>query len=331
MDKSNLRVFSTREMPSRYQGIIDEVTLAYETYGKLNEARDNAVLVIHGFSANSHVARHHEADEPGWWDWAVGPSRPLDTERYFIVCANNLGSCFGSSGPGAVDNRTGEPIAAIFPFPAIADIVFCQHELQQELGIKVWRAVIGGSLGGMAALQWALSYPDKLRTAVCLSAGARISHTGYGLMHIQSEMIKQGGFQGLRLARQLATIAYLDEAYLRQLETSNPGWRLTEWLAREAENFAEKFNPHSYLGMLHAMTAFDCCPTFLSSRPPVVIVGCAQDTLFPPAVVQETVARFTTGSIPQAMMVDSAYGHDAFLMDESLYTPILKSVFSEQD
>ena len=150
-------------------------------------------------------------------------------------------------------------------------------------------------------------------------------------MHIQSEMIKQGGLQGLRLARQLATIAYLDEAYLRQLEKSDPRWRLSEWLAREAENFAEKFNPRSYLGMLHAMMEFDCHPAFLPSVPPVVIVGCAEDKLFPPAIVQETAARFTAGSIPQAIMVDSAYGHDAFLLDESLYAPILNGIFSAQD
>lgn len=328
MGKNNLQIFSTRAMPIRYQGKIDEIVLAYETYGEMSETKDNAVLIIHGFSANSHIARHDEADDPGWWEWAVGPGLPLDTDRYFIVCANNLGSCFGTSGPGTLDKKSTRPIASDFPFPSIADIVFCQHELQQELGIEKWLAVIGGSLGGMAALQWVASYPGKVQTAVCLNAGARVSHTGYGMMKLQSEMIKQDTSRGLFLARQLATIAYLDEAYFQQIAGSDPAWRLSKWLESEAEAFSIEFNPYSYRGFLHAMTEFDCSPAPSCFTPAVVIVGCAEDKLFPPSIIQETAERFVKECSLQVIMVHSKYGHDVFLLDEPLYTPILKNIFS---
>ncbi len=323
----NLRTFSTDTIPARYEGIIDEVTLVYETYGQLNEARDNAILVIHGFSANSHVARHTEDDEPGWWDWAVGPGLALDTLQYFVVCANNLGSCFGSSGPTTVNKQTGQQLGSSFPFPTIADIVFCQHELQKELEIEVWRAVIGGSLGGMAALHWAASYPDKVGAAICLNAGARVSHTGYGLMSVQADMIRQEEFRGLRLARQLATLAYLDEEYFQQLAVGDPSWRLTQWLSQEADAFSMRFNPYSYLGFLHAMMDFDCRPSPFSTQPSVMIVGCSEDKLFSPAIIQETIIRFTIGQTPETFMVHSVYGHDAFLLDDSLYAPLLRDAF----
>ena len=328
MRSDYIQSFTCPAMPERYRGILDRISLVYETYGRLNAAGDNAVLVVHGFSASSHVARHGDADAEGWWDWAVGPGRPLDTSRYFVVCANNLGSCFGSSGPADSRLSTGWPLASGFPFPTVADIVFCLHELQKGLGIKCWRAVIGGSLGGMAALQWARSFPGQAGTVVCLNAGARLSHVGAGLMDIQADLMAGGGSGGLRLARRIATLSYLGEEYFRHLEHSDPAWRLTEWLDQEAAAFADRFDSYSYRGFLHAMREFDCSAGPVPALPRMVLVGCYEDILFPAAVIQETADRFSVRDRPRVERVHSIYGHDSFLQDESLYAPLLRELFA---
>ncbi|MHC1759244.1 MAG: alpha/beta fold hydrolase [Negativicutes bacterium] len=327
MKENNFQSFTTKAVPARYEGKVEEITLVYETYGQLNKLRDNAILIVHGFSASSHVTCHHIGDEDGWWNWAVGPGRPLDSTRYFIVCANNIGSCFGSSGPTTLNKLTGEPFAAAFPFPTVADIVFCQHELQMELGIGCWKAVVGGSLGGMATLQWAKDYPSQVETVVCLNAGARLSHVGQGLMELQADLIAQDGDKGLLLARRLATLSYLDENYFHHLTQGDTQWCLTEWIKAEADAFSKRFNPFSYLGFLHAMREFDCYPSPASIRPRIIFIGCAEDKLFPSAIIQETVSRFALGTESRVLIVNSIYGHDAFLMDEPLYAPLLSDIF----
>ena len=321
--------FRASTVPVRYRGILERITLVYETYGMLNAARDNAILVVHGFSASSHVAGHHNDDSAGWWDWAVGPNHPLDSNRYFIVCANNLGSCFGSSGPTERNPLTGQPFGAGFLFPTVADITFCLYELQKELGISCWRAVIGGSLGGMVALQWAHGFPEQTKTVVCLNAGAQLSCAGAGLMDIQRDLIARGGIEGLRLARRLATLSYLDEGFFRDMQQRTPDGSVAEWLNNEAVAFADKFDPHSYQGFLFAMRQFDCCAGKGTALPQVVIVGCHEDILFPPVVIQNTVDRFCAGRRPQATLLHSIYGHDSFLLDEALYAPILQKILSE--
>lgn len=328
MHDDHFRTFTTRNVPVHYKGILDEITLVYETFGQLNPLRDNAILVVHGFSAGSHVTCHHAGDEPGWWEWAVGSGRPLDTSRYYIVCVNNFGSCFGSTGPDSLNEQTGQPLASDFPYPTIADIVFCQHELQMALGIDCWEAVVGGSLGGMAALEWARDYPERVKTIVCLNAGARLSHVGGGLMDVQSELIEQDGDRGLQLARQVATLSYLDEEYFRRLSRDDADWRLTEWLKNEAAAFSKRFNPFSYLGFLHAMKEFDCHPLPASIRPRIFIIGCSEDKLFPAAIIQETGKRFAPGADIRVVIVSSICGHDAFLLDESIYAPLLRDIFT---
>ncbi len=327
--KDCVRFFRASTIPARYRGIIDRVTVAYETYGTLNAARDNAILAVHGFSANSHAACHYDGDAAGWWDWAVGPGRPLDSNRYFIVCANNLGSCFGSSGPAERNPLTGQPFGADFPFPTVADIALCLHELQKELGIDCWRAVIGGSLGGMVALYWASAFPGQAKTAVCLNAGAQLSCVGAGLIDIQNDLIARSGKAGLQLARRLATLSYLNEGYFRDMQQRTPDWNATEWLNLEAAAFADKFDPHSYRGFLFAMRQFDCRAAAGTTLPRIVLVGCHEDILFPPSVIQHTADRFGSEQRPQVTMVHSIYGHDSFLLDESLYAPILQMIFAE--
>lgn len=321
------RLFSTPLAPPRYRGILAELVLAYETYGELNAAKDNAVLVIHGFSADSHVASHGAGDQPGWWEWAVGPGKPLDTDRYFLVCANNFGSCFGSSGPLTPDRATGAPLAAAFPPPSVAELVWCQRQLQDALGISRWHSVLGGSLGGMAVLEWVASEPAQLGLAVCINAGARLSATGRSLMGIQAELIRTAAQDGLRQARQLATLTYLAEEYFCQREAMEPGWRTEDWLAAEAAEYAARFDLYSYLGILQAIRSFDRQrPERAAPGPRLVVAGCCRDILFPETVLAETAARFGGGDV-HLTILDSLYGHDAFLLDEAAYTPLLRELY----
>lgn len=327
--------FTSDEVPGRYHGILPRISLTFETYGRLNAAGDNAILVVHGFSSNSHVASHHAGDTAGWWEWAVGPGRPLDTDRYFIVCANNLGSCFGSSGPASPAAADGQPLGGRFPAPALADIVAGQRLLQEGLGIGCWYAVIGGSLGGMAALEWAAAHPGRVRRAICLNAGAMVSCIGRGLLGLQAQMIGLAGLEGLRLARRLATLSFVGEEFFRHEQRRDPAWRLEEFLAAEAEGFAARFNLHSYTGFLAAMLAFDLRPPaadgVTGDQPEVFLVGCAEDILFPPPVIAETAERFAGRAVVHTTVVSSMFGHDAFLMDEGLYAPLIGEMISHTE
>lgn len=321
------RFFQTSAVPVRYNGLTGGITMAYEIYGQLNSAKDNAILIVHGFSADSHVAAHDAADRKGWWEWAVGPGRPLDTDRYYIVCANNLGSCFGSSGPTTVSPVTGQTLGPSFPYPTMEDIVFCQMELQQHLGVSCWQAVIGGSLGGMAALQWMSAFPSRVATAICLNAGIRLSHMGRGLMDIQADMLRLGGAGGLHLARRLATLSFVHEEYFLRRHQAEGDWQLTSWLTEEARDFACRFDPLSYAGFLHAMTAFECHPSQGVQGRRVIIVGSEEDILFPPSLLRETSDRFAPFAYVTLRILSSPCGHDAFLLDEEQYAPILREIF----
>ena len=315
----NVRLFFTNKVPLHYLPRIEEITLAYETYGELNTAKDNAILVIHGFSASSHVASHNSADTPGWWEWAVGPGKPLDTNKYYVVCANNFGGCFGSTGP-------------VSPSPSISDIVFCQQQLQTELGIAQWYTVIGGSLGGMAVLEWVAAYPEKVQQAVCLNAGAKLSFMGQGLMDIQQDLVRSLPGKGLYIARRLASLSYVGEEFFKEQQLIQPNWQLKQSLQAEAEQFANRFNSDSYLSFLQTMGSYDLNPgdsplAACACRPNVFLVGCVADVLFPEWIIEETQLRFSEFVPIHKIIVNSQYGHDAFLMDEELYSNILQDFF----
>lgn len=315
-----LAFFTTNQIPAKYNNHLRRITLAYETYGILNAARDNAILIIHGFSASSHAASHNSQDVAGWWEWAVGPGKPLDTDKYFVVCSNNFGSCFGSTGP-------------VNPPPAIADIVFCQRKLQEALGIVQWQAVIGGSLGGMAVLEWVTAYPENMRRAVCLNAGAKLSFIGQGLMDIQQELIRALPDKGLNLARRLADLSYVGEEFFIAHKQENPNWRLNNFLTEESAMFVDQFNGDSYMSFLQAMCSYDLtlgdsplCRCM--SKPEVLLIGCREDILFPVWIIEETKSRLSAFTAINQEIVHSQYGHDAFLLDEILYSKILRKIFS---
>jgi homoserine O-acetyltransferase len=203
-------------------GQIEGVTVAYETYGQLNERHDNAVLICHALSGDSHVARHDEADDPGWWDVVVGPGKPIDTDRYFVICPNTLGGCRGTTGPSSPNPKTGKPYGADFPTIATADIVEVQRRLVDHLDVQKLLAVVGGSMGGHQALTWATRFPDRLAQAITLATSARLTAQALAFDVIgRNAIIRDPAFRGgqyygnggpnvgLALARMLGHITYL--------------------------------------------------------------------------------------------------------------------------
>ena len=204
-------------------GELPSVTVAYETYGALNARRDNAVLICHAISGDSHVARHGDGDVPGWWDLMVGPGRPIDTTRWFVVCSNTLGGCRGSTGPNSFDPRSGRPYGDDFPTVTVGDMVAAQRRLIDHLGIDVLQAVVGGSLGGHQAMTWALAHPERLRGCVAIASSPRLTSQAIAFDVVgRNAILHDPGYQGgqyydrsagpatgLALARMLAHVTYL--------------------------------------------------------------------------------------------------------------------------
>lgn len=270
------------------------ITVAYETYGELSPKRDNAVFVCHALTGDAHVAGKHSADDrkSGWWDPLIGPGRALDTTKYFVICANVLGGCQGTTGPMSVDPKTGRPYGARFPFITVGDMVTVHRELVRFLGVEKLLGVIGGSLGGMQALDWAARFPDSLRAAVCLAASARLSAQGIAFNAVGRRAItvdpnfnngdyysadgprkhgEDGPRYGLALARMVAHITYLSElsierkfgrrlqhsdqfAYQLQQETE---FQIESYLHYQGKRFIERFDANSYLYLTRAMDYFD--------------------------------------------------------------------------
>lgn len=329
---SHVKYYTTEKVPTAYAGVLPQVTMAYETFGQLSQARNNAILLIHSFSYHSHAARHDANDTPGWWDWAIGPGRPFDTDKFFIVCANNFGGCYGSTGPLTLNPKDGKPFGRSFPLPTTADIVHCQRLLQQELGIGHWHAIVGGSLGGMAVLQWAASYPDSFDRAVCFHSGVKLSHIGQGLFGIQADIIRRN-FQGLALAASLANVTSVTEEVFQQQAAADPQWRICDSLKRDAAGFVDQFDADSFLGFINVVQQFDLQPgdypvATCASKPKLHLIGSVGDLLFPPSIIEETKSRFARYADVRERIIHSRYGHDGFLLDEPLYRSMLADLLA---
>src|SRR5438067_9999724 len=257
--------------------------LAYETYGTLNADRSNAVLVCHALNASHHVAGYY-ADDPdnvGWWDNMIGPGKPLDTERFFVVGVNNLGSCFGSTGPQSIDPQTGQPYGADFPLVTVEDWVDSQARLAERLGIERWAAVMGGSLGGMQALAWATRFPSRIRHALVVAAAPNLSAENIAFNEIARQAIMtdpefyEGHFyehatkprRGLRVARMIGHITYLSDEQMetkfgRQLRDGlrysfAPEFQIESYLRHQGEKFADYYAANTYLRITKALDYFD--------------------------------------------------------------------------
>ncbi len=326
------------------------VTVAYETYGQLNEARDNAVLVCHALSGDAHAAGYYglEKDEkPGWWDVLIGPGKALDTDKYFVISSNFLGGCKGTTGPSSIDPATGKPYGLDFPFYTVKDMVQVQRRLLKHLGVPRLLAVIGGSLGGMQVLQWAISFPEMVRGAIPIATTARLSPQAIAFNEVARQAIMSdpdwnGGQyplnaqpeRGLGLARMIGHITYLSEqAMLRKFSRRyingqgrsfclTKDFQVENYLHHQGSSFVRRFDANTYLYITRAMDYFDLeaaygrlSTAFSGCRCPFLLVSFTSDWLFPPEQSRELVqALRRVGLDVSYCNIESDQGHDAFLL-----------------
>ena len=343
-------------------GELPGVVCAYESYGQLNADRSNAVLVCHAISGDSHVARHDASDDPGWWDTLIGPGKAVDTNRYFVVCANVLGGCRGTTGPESIDPKTGKPYGPNFPNVTLEDMADVQAMLLDHLGIETLAAVIGGSLGGHQAIAWAIRYPDRVRACCPIATSARLTSQALAFdvvarNAIQSDPDFHDGYYydkptgpdtGLAIARMLGHITYLsgkamaekfdvDRHKPRQIDTEfESKFSVGSYLAHQGQRFVERFDANSYVTLSMALDLFDLGRTHAmrveSLRPATcrwAVVGFSSDWLFPPWQSRELVAALTARDQPVSYCeVTTPAGHDAFLIEQDVmkYGPLIRSM-----
>jgi homoserine O-acetyltransferase len=326
--------------------------VAYKTYGELNAQKSNAVLICHALSGDQYVIGTHPATgKPGWWDTLVGPGKPIDTDRFFIICPNVLGSCMGTTGPASRNPATGEPYALSLPVVTIRDMVRSQAMLLDHLGIESLLCVTGGSMGGMQALQWAASYPERVFSALPLATAARHSAQNIAFHEVGRQAImadpdwRNGRYllegtsprRGLAVARMAAHITYLSDTALhrkfgRRLqnrETPTFGFdadfQVESYLRHQGSSFVERFDANSYLYITRAMDYFDLAAdyggvlgnAFKGSRSRFCVVSFTSDWLFPTSDARQIVhALNASGASVSFAEIESDKGHDAFLLDE---------------
>ncbi len=330
---------------------LPEVTVCYETYGELNDARDNAVLICHALSGDSHVARHRDDDDPGWWETLVGPGQPVDTDRYFVICSNVLGGCRGTTGPNFTDPASGRPYGAEFPLVTVGDMVRVQRRLIEHLGIKTLRAVVGGSLGGLQAIEWAIRAPSSLWGCVPIAAAPRLSSQSIAFDIVGRNAIRQdanfrggqyyeqtGPEAGLALARMLAHITYLsDESMRKKFDPTRLSPRAVDsafesvfsvgsYLAYQGDKFVERFDANSYVTLSTAMDLFDLGDDAEEVRAALgpalcrwLFLSFTTDWLYPPEASRDLVDALIAQTKPVSYCnIESAGGHDSFLLPKSM-------------
>lgn len=352
--------FWTSHTPLELQSgaVLSEWTLAYETYGELNRTRDNAILIMHALSGDAHVAGRHQPDDrkPGWWHAMVGPGRVFDTEQFFVICANVLGGCRGSTGPGSLNPATGKPYRLSFPVVTVPDMVAAQVRLLDHLGISEVHAAIGGSMGGMQVIELAVNHPDRVRLAMPLATTARsnaqaIAWTSIGRRAIVNDPEWAAGeytrqpASGLALARMVAHMTYLSEERLearfgRNLQEQGGlhyelerEFAVESYLEYQGRSFVERFDANSYLYITKAMDYWDVtrgseplAAAFARARCRWLVASFTSDWLYPPAQSEQIVSAITDagGAVDYYPFV-SALGHDAFLLEDALLTPVLRA------
>jgi homoserine O-acetyltransferase len=326
--------------------------IAYQTYGELNAAKSNAVLVCHALTGDQHVANVHPVTgKPGWWETMVGPGRPVDTDRFFVICANVIGGCMGSTGPASVDPATGRPYALDFPVVTIRDMVRSQAALLDRLGIESLFCVLGGSMGGMQVLQWAADYPDRVFSALPIAAAARhsaqnIAFHEVGRQAVMADPDWRGGryieagtrpSKGLAVARMGAHITYLSELALHRKFGRNfqdriaptfsfdADFQIESYLRYQGMSFVERFDANSYLYVTRAMDYFDLAAehggvlanAFRGTRTRFCVISFTSDWLFPTSDSRAIVHALNAAAASVGFVeIESDKGHDAFLLEE---------------
>ncbi len=325
-------------------------TLAYETYGTLNADRSNTILICHALSGDAHVAGQHSVHDrkPGWWDEAVGPGKAFDTDRYFVLCSNVIGGCSGSTGPSSINPETGRPYGLSFPVVTVADMVEAQRWLLDALDIPTILCATGGSMGGMQALQWAASYPDRLRSAIVLASTARTSAQTIALNEVPRQAIyadpnwnegdyygKEPPNAGLAVARMIGHITYLSEKSMREKfgrrlqERERYGYdfatefEVESYLKYHGNRFTTRFDANSFLYITKAIDYFDMslgrgdlAQAFTDVKAKFLVLSYSSDWLYPPEQSEELVRALLRNGIDASYVeIKSDYGHDAFLLE----------------
>lgn len=338
------------------------VTLAYETYGRLNRERNNAILIVHALSGDSHAAGYYSPDDekPGWWDECIGPGKAFDTNRYFVICSNVIGGCQGSTGPASINLQTGKPYGLEFPVVTIRDMVRAQRYLIDYLGIDKLLAVAGGSMGGMQALEWSVRNPDRVRSALVLATTARHSPMLIAFSEVSRQAIyadpdwNKGDYYqcdqhpntGLALARMIGHITYLSEEsmhhkFSRRLQKRerfgydfDTDFEVEGYLHYNGMRFTERFDANSYLYITKALDYFDLMnghknlsDAFVNSKDiTYLVVSFTSDWLYPAYHSKEIVSALTyVGADVSSVNLQSSWGHDAFLLEVETMTGLISS------
>jgi homoserine O-acetyltransferase/O-succinyltransferase len=365
---------------------LEQVRIAYEAYGRLSPTRDNVILVCHALSGDAHAAGWSDdpeapsavdgfgADERGikprgglgWWDGMVGPGKAFDTDRYYVICTNLIGSCRGSTGPSSINPATGKPYGPDFPVITVGDMVRAEKRLLEALGIDSLLAIGGGSLGGMQALEWTVAYPDKIQACISIAGTAHLGSQGVAWNAIARNAIMadpdwQGGnyygtgrtpTAGIGVARMVGHITYLSaesmrEKFDRRLQDrddysftlTEPDFAVESYLRHQAASFAARFDANSYLYISRALTYFDLARDHgvesltralsdVSAR--YLLISFSSDWLYPPKDSQELEAALkTNGKQVEHHLIQASYGHDSFLLEEARQAPIIAAFLEE--
>ncbi|MFT3778704.1 MAG: homoserine O-acetyltransferase [Ottowia sp.] len=352
-------------LPLRSGASIAGYDLTYETYGRLNADGSNAVLICHALNASHHVAGVYagQARSEGWWDNMIGPGKPVDTERFFVIGVNNLGSCFGSTGPMHRNPATGEVYGADFPVVTVEDWVDAQARLLDALGIDQLAAVMGGSLGGMQALSWTLQYPTRVRHAVVVASAPNLSAENIAFNEVARRAIVtdpdfHGGHfyrhgvipkRGLRIARMIGHITYLsddvmNEKFGRQLRegidlkysTQDIEFQIESYLRHQGDKFSDYFDANTYLLITRALDYFDpararggdLTGALAGTQARFLLVSFSTDWRFPPARSREIVKALLENRRDVSYAeIDAPHGHDAFLLDDPRYLGVVRAYF----
>ena len=341
---------------------LSPVEVAYETYGTLNAARTNAILILHAFSGDAHAAGiSHETGKPGWWDNMIGPGKAFDTERYFVICSNVLGGCRGTTGPASINPATGCPWAMSFPVITVGDMVRLQRMLVDWFGIERLLAVAGGSMGGMQALEWAVAYPERVVTAIPIAATTRHSAQQIAFNEVGRQAImadpdwndgdyydRQPPARGLAVARMVGHITYMSDESMREKfgrrlrgkETFGFGFdvdfEVESYLRYRGSQFVSRFDANSYLYITKAMDYFDLtggsgsvAAALERAQCRFLVISFCSDWLYPSYQSQELVRALRSRNRDVAYVeLPSNYGHDSFLVDVGEQTELVRGFLS---
>jgi len=335
---------------------IGPITVAYETYGKLNGQKSNAILILHALTGDAHAAGLHEVDEkPGWWDDMIGPGKAFDTNKYFVICSNVLGGCQGTTGPSSINPKTGRNYGCDFPVIGISDMVNVQKHLLDYLKIDQLLSVAGGSMGGMQALQWVASFPERLKSAMIIASASKhspqqIAFNEVGRQAIMADPHWKGGNyygsplpgKGLSVARMIGHITFMSETSMGEkfgrrlgrngrVHKFSDGFAVEEYLHNRGDHFVKRFDANSYLYISKAIDTFDLSRSrslhdvFKGVKAKILVVAFKSDWLYPASQSREIVrACKLAGTDTTYCEIFSSYGHDAFLLEVEEETHLIK-------